>query len=79
MKKSLKRVLFEFCKQIEPETEMTDEFDDAEVFIQGCRDGDECKYSLEENDSSEPSLTQDFKIPNNDPSLKIAFRTRTEP
>ena len=69
-KQSLKRVLFEFCKQIEPETEMTDEFDDAEVFFQGCHDGDECKYSSEENDSSEPSLTQDSKIPNDDPSLK---------
>lgn len=49
---------------------MTDEFDDAEVFFQGCHDGDECKYSSEENDSSEPSLTQDSKIPNDDPSLK---------
>jgi hypothetical protein len=72
-KQYLKRVLFEFCKQIKPEAERTDEFDDAEVYFQGYHDGDEYNNSSEGKNSAEPSLTHALKIPSDDPSFKTCL------
>jgi hypothetical protein len=63
--KSLKRVLFEFCEQMEAEAE-TDEYENAEVFFQEYVNEDENKN---ETCTDETLLAKSLNDPNDDPSL----------